>query len=69
MDRRPDIRLGRASDLHELGRDRNAAIAGLSLPYSSRAVEGHVNRHKTHKRQMYGRAKPGLPCKRVLPPA
>ena len=34
--------------------------AGLTVPYSSGAVEGHVNRIKTIKRQMYGRAKPDL---------
>ena len=49
-----------------LGRDRDAAIAGLSLPYSSGVVEGHVNRLKMLKRQMYGRAKPDLLRKRVL---
>ncbi|MCC0100622.1 transposase [Streptomyces flavotricini] len=30
--------------------------AGLALQYSSGVVEGHVNRIKTIKRQMYGRA-------------
>jgi transposase len=49
-----------------LRRDRDAAIAGLSLPYSSGVVEGHVNRLKMLKRQMYGRAKPDLLRKRVL---
>lgn len=49
-----------------LGRDRDAAIAGLSLPCSSGVVEGHVNRLKMLKRQMYGRAKPDLLRKRVL---
>ena len=32
----------------------------LTLPYSSGAVEGHVNRIKMIKRQMYGRANPDL---------
>lgn len=50
----------------DLRRDRDAAIAGLSLPYSSGVVEGHVNRIKMLKRQMYGRAKPDLLRKRVL---
>ena len=36
------------------------------LFYSSGAVEGHVNRIKMIKRQMYGRAKPDLLRKRVL---
>jgi hypothetical protein len=39
-----------------LRRDWDAVTAGLTLPWSSGAVEGHVNRIKTLKRQMYGRA-------------
>jgi hypothetical protein len=38
----------------------------LTLPYSSGAVEGTVNRIKMLKRQMYGRAKFDLLRKRVL---
>ncbi|MFE9628486.1 hypothetical protein [Streptomyces sp. NPDC006527] len=34
----------------------DAVIAGLSLPWSSGAVEGQVNRIKMLKRQMFGRA-------------
>ncbi|MFJ7300289.1 hypothetical protein [Streptomyces sp. NPDC099088] len=34
-----------------LDRDRDAVIAGLTLPWSSGAVEGHVNRIKMIKRQ------------------
>ncbi|WP_436846322.1 ISL3 family transposase [Streptomyces shenzhenensis] len=34
----------------------DAVIAGLTLPWSSGAVEGHVNRIKMLKRQMFGRA-------------
>ena len=49
-----------------LRRDWAAVVAGVTLPYSSGAVEGHVNRIKMIKRQMYGRAKPDLPRKRVL---
>jgi transposase len=49
-----------------LRRDWAAVTAGLTLPYSSGAVEGHVNRIKMIKRQMYGRAKPDLLRKRVL---
>ena len=41
-----------------LRKDWPAVTAGLSLPWSSGAVEGHVNRIKMIKRQMYGRAKP-----------
>ncbi|WP_307843457.1 ISL3 family transposase [Streptomyces sp. B15] len=39
-----------------LERDLNAVIAGLTLPWNSRIVEGHVNRIKMIKHQMYGRA-------------
>ncbi|MFB4296655.1 transposase [Actinomadura sp. NTSP31] len=39
-----------------LCRDLEAVRNGLSLPYSSGAVEGHVNRVKMLKRQMFGRA-------------
>ncbi|TVZ76276.1 hypothetical protein [Streptomyces sp. BK340] len=54
--------------LHTLaaGIDRDAVIAGLSLPWSSGVVEGHVNRIKMLKRQMFGRAGFTLPRKRVL---
>lgn len=36
--------------------DLDAVTAGLTLPWSSGIVEGHVNRIKTLKRAMYGRA-------------
>ncbi|GII06185.1 ISL3 family transposase [Planobispora takensis] len=49
-----------------LRRDQDAVTAGLSLPYSSGPVEGHVNRTKMIKRQMYGRANPDLLRKRIL---
>ncbi|GAA1074720.1 hypothetical protein GCM10009642_07570 [Nocardiopsis metallicus] len=49
-----------------LSRDLDAVVAGLTLTYSSGVVEGHVNRLKMLKRQMYGRAKPDLLRKRVL---
>jgi transposase len=49
-----------------LRKDWAAVTAGLTTPYSSGAVEGHVNRIKMIKRQMYGRAKPDLLRKRVL---
>src|SRR5450755_3022721 len=39
-----------------LERDHNAVQAGLTLPYSSGAVEGHVCKVKMIKRRMYGRA-------------
>ena len=46
--------------------DQDAVTSGLSLPWSSGAVEGHVNRIKMLKRQMYGRASPDLLRRRVL---
>ncbi|MEU8800059.1 ISL3 family transposase [Spirillospora sp. NPDC048819] len=49
-----------------LRRDQDAVTAGLTLPYSSGPVEGHVNRIKTIKRQMYGRASFDLLRKRIL---
>ena len=56
--------------LHSLAagidRDRDAVIAGLTLPWSSGVVEGHVNRIKMLKRQMFGRAGFQLLRKRVL---
>jgi transposase len=57
-------------DLHSfatgLERDRAAVTAGLTLAWSSGPVEGHVNRIKMLKRQMYGRAGFDLLRKRVL---
>ncbi|WP_443044143.1 ISL3 family transposase [Streptomyces sp. NBC_00353] len=47
-------------------RDLDAVIAGLTLPWSSGAVEGHVNRIKMLKRQMFGRAGFNLLRKRTL---
>lgn len=49
-----------------LQRDLAAVTAGLTLPWSAGRVEGHVNRIKMIKRQMYGRASFDLPRKRVL---
>ncbi|WP_393916374.1 transposase [Halostreptopolyspora alba] len=49
-----------------LERDWDAVVAGMTLPHSSGVVEGHVNRLKMLKRQMYGRANPDLLRKRVL---
>ncbi|SCF65754.1 Transposase [Streptomyces sp. Cmuel-A718b] len=49
-----------------IDRDRDAVIAGLTLPWSSGGVEGHVDRIKMLKRQMFGRAGFHLLCKRVL---
>jgi transposase len=49
-----------------LERDLDAVIAGLSHPWNSGVVEGHVNRIKMLKRQMSGRAGFELLRKRVL---
>lgn len=48
--------------------DLPAVTNGLSLPYSSGRVEGHVNRIKMIKRQMYGRASFDLLRRRILAP-
>jgi hypothetical protein len=57
-------------DLHRFAngvrRDHAAVFNGLTLPHSSGAVEGTVNRIKMIKRQMYGRAGFELLRKRVL---
>ena len=57
-------------DLHSfttgLKADHTAVRNGLTLPYSSGAVEGNVNRIKMIKRQMYGRANLDLLRKRVI---
>jgi transposase len=46
--------------------DKAAVLAGLTLPWSTGPVEGHVNRLKLLKRSMYGRAKLPLLRARVL---
>ncbi|MGW2207614.1 transposase [Streptomyces sp. NPDC001774] len=48
-----------------LRRDWAAVQAGLTLHWNSGMVEGHVNRIKMIKRQMFGRAKPDLLRKRI----
>jgi transposase len=57
-------------DLHSfaagLKRDYDAVRNGLTMSYSSGAVEGTVNKIKMLKRQMFGRAKLDLLRKRVL---
>lgn len=52
--------------LNGLRRDIDAVTAGLSMSWSSGPVEGAVNRIKTIKRQMYGRACFPLLRKRIL---
>jgi transposase len=49
-----------------LYKDYPAVRAALTLPYSNGPVEGHVNRLKFVKRQMFGRAKFDLLRIRVL---
>lgn len=49
-----------------IDRDRDAVIAGLTLPWNSGVVEEHVNRIRMLKRQMFGRAGFNLLRKRVL---
>ncbi|MEU4497523.1 ISL3 family transposase [Streptomyces sp. NPDC023998] len=49
-----------------LRQDLDVVTAGLTLPWSSGVVEGHVNRVKTLKRAMYGRASFDLLRTRIL---
>jgi transposase len=49
-----------------LNRDHAAVTNGLTLPYSSGAVEGTVNKIKFLKRQMFGRANLDLLRARIL---
>ncbi|MFC8670924.1 transposase [Streptomyces sp. NPDC057199] len=49
-----------------LRQDFDAVTAGLTLPWSSGVAEGHVNRVKTLKRAMYGRASFELLRTRIL---
>ncbi|MFE3205841.1 ISL3 family transposase [Embleya sp. NPDC059237] len=65
----------RADDLPLLHRfaaglqlDRQAVVAGLTLPWSNGPTEGAVNRIKYLKRQMYGRANLDLIRLRILNP-
>jgi transposase len=54
------------SFLSGIQRDKDAVLAGLTLPWSNGLTEGHVNRLKLIKRSMYGRAKFDLLRLRVL---
>jgi transposase len=49
--------------------DKAAVLAGLTLPYSTGPVEGHINRLKLIKREAYGRAKLSYLQHRFLPAA
>lgn len=46
--------------------DHDAVVPGISLSWNSGPVEGHVNRIKMIKRQMFGRASFSLLRKRIL---
>lgn len=50
----------------KLRQDYDAVLAALTLPWSNGITEGHVNRLKAIKREMYGRANFDLLRKRVL---
>jgi transposase len=52
-----------ATGLYE---DDEAVKAGVTLPWSSGPVEGHINRLKMLKRQMFGRARLDLLSRRFL---
>lgn len=52
--------------LRNLRPDWTAVYAGLTVRWSSGPVEGHVNKLKVIKRQMFGRARFDLLRKRVL---
>ena len=52
-----------ATGLHE---DYAAVKAGVTLPWSTSPVEGHINRLKMLKRQMFGRARLDLLSRRFL---
>ncbi|WP_309056597.1 hypothetical protein [Streptomyces sp.] len=58
---------GRCTTPADIDRERDAVIAGLTLPWNSGVVEGHVNRIKMLKRPMFGRTGFDLLRKRVLP--
>lgn len=60
----PDL----ASFATGLRRDLTAVVNGLTLSHNSGPVEGTVNRIKTIKRQMYGRANLDLLRRRILLP-
>jgi transposase len=57
---------GLGSFINGLRRDQDAVTAGLSVRWNSGPVDGHIDRIKMIKRQMYGRASPDLLRRRVL---
>ena len=50
-----------------LNRDLEAVKNAIELPWSNGQTEGQINRLKTLKRAMYGRAGPELMRARMLP--
>ncbi len=52
-----------ATGLYE---DYEAVKAGVTLPWSTGPVEGHINRLKMLKRQMFGRARLDLLSRRFV---
>jgi transposase len=52
-----------ATGLYE---DEEAVKAGVTLPWSTSPVEGHINRLKMLKRQMFGRAHLDLLSRRFV---
>jgi transposase len=50
-----------------LGRDLGAVELAIETPWNNGPIEGHINRLKAIKRQMYGRAGFELLKARVLP--
>ncbi len=52
-----------------LAHDKAEVMAALQYPWSNGPVEGHINRLKLVKRQMYGRANFDLLRQRVLHPS
>ena len=57
---------GLKSFAYGLSRDINAVQNSIRLPWSNGTVEGHVNRIKSIKRQMYGRASFELLRRKVI---
>ena len=53
--------------IQQLKRDREAVENAVAYSWSNGPVEGHINRLKTVKRQMYGRAGFELLRSRILP--
>lgn len=68
-----DVRASRIQEFltfaRSVERDKLAILAGLTLPYSTGPVEGHINRLKLIKREAYGRAGLSYLQHRFLPGA